>query len=629
MSTVMQPQSEAQQTGPIATIKKQPAKRQQAASMPTKPRKKFELPGWLNSPWLLLAVPLLAGALWLVQNTWVVTENINKPYALLFGPALVGSFLALWLILKFFTAIEKACRVMARAFLEARKKDGNAVFYWIVIAVFMAVSVCASGDYFSRLEQDAIPGLGYASALFVDLVAVQCMKARVEAGRLRDKRGQWLYLIGVLVCALISGFANLFSSLGNNALVQMGELPPWMVHAAPYGGLAFPFLIVLLTLTADHTIDRTSSKLDPDEYEKQESKRVRLLAVQRDKLRERVAIEKDIDDLAVILRGGKERSVFFLIAWLFPQRWSHKRIFEQVEQLYKPQLEAMTEQNALLRKQAEGLHKQVEGLTTAAQSAYSELAHNLQGLKTLIDQQRDTDNTLIAEQLAGLRADFPVVPPMDYPAIAQELIQLLDPTLNHLQQEVESKIAGLQADLPLVPSFEAIAQEVILLLAPNLDSLRQEVDSKIAAIPEPFKPNYTELAETLAPVLITTVLTEVKTEVFEMLSEDLIEGESQELESEQTADVALLTSAKTAPRARTKPLSNEGLNGEQNEDFSALLQQPSVTLEEAARLLNRDVKYVRTLRARGKIKKTPRNDNLITTASIKSYLAESRPVAKV
>ena len=279
--------------------------------------------GWvaaINRPWLLLTVPCIVGGIWLANNSWVITNNINKPYALAAGPVLVASIVIGWLVINFFKSIASWCSSAWQAFQKQRLEDGSAQFFWIVIIVFMVVSVFASGTFFNTLEHNALPGLGYVTALFIDLVAVQAMRARLNAVRMRDKKGASLYLFGVLLCAGASAFANVYTSLADFNQHLSGALPAWMLLVAPWFGLVFPGLILLLSMTADYTIDQISTQLDPEQYKAQEMKRIKLLEYQRDALKERVVLESEIDRYTLLLQHKKERRTFFLINWLFPLR---------------------------------------------------------------------------------------------------------------------------------------------------------------------------------------------------------------------------------------------------------------------------------------------------------------------
>jgi hypothetical protein len=588
MAMILDRQEEITQAGPVAVEKSKRRrvadKKQEQPQAAAVARQKIGVPAFLHSPWLLVTVPLLVGGFWLVNNSWVIIDNIDKPYALLAGPALVGSFLAGWLVIKFFAAIERAIRSAWGAFLRDRERDASAQFFWIVIAVFLAVSVFASGNFFRLLEHDAVPGLGYATALFIDLVAVQCMRARLNAGRLRDRRGQLLYLLGVLVCASASAFANVYTSLSTFTDKAAGALPSWMPTLAPWFGLVFPLLIVLLSMTADYTVDQTSSKLNPEQYKEQEGKRVRLLEIQRDLLRDRVTIEQEIDDLTAKLRGRKERRVFFLWAWLFPLQQSDTRILEQVERLYKPQLDALTEQNELLCGQ-------LAGLMNAAQSAYVQLDQSLQHFVQAVDSQRDTDNRLLVERLEGLAV----------------------------------------APAP-VPDYQALAEGILPWLSPVLDGLRQEVRAMVPAGPKEMKVNYVELARVLAPLLVAreeeSGLTDANTDAFFALNGAVNVQEERETEAFQALGIEILAASNGHQKESQNTDRSEGENESQDADFDALLQRPTVALKDAARLLGCEVKYVRTLRTRGKVKASPRNNDLITTASIKNYLVENQRVVK-
>src|SRR2546421_8423986 len=52
-----------------------------------------KIPSVVNSPWLLVTIPLVGFAVWLANNTGVITNNWDKPYLLLAGPVLVASIL--------------------------------------------------------------------------------------------------------------------------------------------------------------------------------------------------------------------------------------------------------------------------------------------------------------------------------------------------------------------------------------------------------------------------------------------------------------------------------------------------------------------------------------------------------
>ncbi len=570
-----------------------------------KVKRGVRVPGYVY--WLLLAVALLIGGFWLVLNSWVITENIDHPYALLAGPALAASGLLLWLTIKFFAAIERGIRSAIAAFKAARAKDEAAQFFWIVIFVFLIVSVFASGDFFSKLEKEAIPGLGYATALFIDLVAVQCMRARLNAQRMRDKRGQALYLVGVVLCAGASAFANVYTTLTTFNTATSGLLPQWMADFAPWFGLVFPALIVLLSMTADYTLDQTSSKLDPESYRKEEGKRVKLLEYQRDLLRERVEIEHEIDDLAGQLRGRKERRVFFLIAWLFPVQMSGSQLLKRVEALYQPQIAALKEQNEVLVQQNEALRGSLATLEQNAQGAYASLFQSLQLLQASIDAQRDTDNRLLVEQIDSLAV-----------SLRQEMRGLAPAEqIEELAGVLRQEMRGLAP----VSWVEDLGQRMSTLVsASEIDgltsTLRQEMRGLTAA---KVKLNYAELARALAPLLAKqSGLREANSVVDTEVENPALEQVSGDTEEMQALDLGVLASLNSADETS----SNEGVSELSESERGVLLEQPTVSIKDAAAIIGCEMKYVRTLRDRRTLKATPRNKDLITTTSLKAYLAE-------
>jgi signal transduction histidine kinase len=343
-----------------------------------------------SSPWLLLTAALFAAIIWLCNNSWIITDNVNKPYALAAGPALAGSILMLWLVIKFFQGIISWCKSAWISFNNARKEDGSAQFFWIVIIVFMIVSVFASGTFFNTLEHNALPGLGYVTALFIDLVAVQAMRARLNAVRMRDKKGASLYLFGVLLCAGASAFANVYTSLADFNQHLTGALPLWMLEVGPWFGLIFPSLILLLSMTADYTLDQISTKLDPEQYKAQEAKRTKMLEYQRDALKERVTLEREVDKYTAQLQDKKEKRVFFLIAWLFPLKplsmdlvvenvvtQMHGRIDGIVKDTYGSSFQMLLNQNLDLRQHVVTISSQM----------------------TAMDGQRDTDLSLVVQEI--------------------------------------------------------------------------------------------------------------------------------------------------------------------------------------------------------------------------------------
>lgn len=197
-------------------------------------------------------------------------------------------------------------------------------FFTIVILVFLIVSVLESGQFFDRtITHHAISGLlGYALALGFDLISVVCMQARLNAVRMRDDRGQRLNLIGVIICASVSAFANAAGSVQGYRPVDLAQTPEWMRLLAPWLSMVFPAMIVVLSLTLDHLLDHTPARgIDVATFREREQRRVEILQVRLDTTRALLALETEL----AALRHQRERvgdgvaREWFWMRWLRPR----------------------------------------------------------------------------------------------------------------------------------------------------------------------------------------------------------------------------------------------------------------------------------------------------------------------
>jgi len=356
----------------------------------------------ISSPWVLLTIPTLLGGMWLILHPQIITENLNKPYALAIIPVGVVSIIIGWLIITFFKTIEAWCKRAYQAALKANKDNNSARFFGFVILVFMVVSVLEAGPFFNVLEHGALYGLlGYITVFAIDLIAIQSMFARLEAVRMRDEVGARIYLMGVLICAGLSAFANGYSSLSGFQEQVTGDLPAWMNSVAPWLGIGFPLLILLLSITADYTVDRTSSKLDADKYRLQEQKRIAVLKVRYETQKEALTIEHDLAKVVrerkALQRGKKERT-FILIRWLFPRDpLNMQDVVESVIKTINPQIQALIEQNKVLHNQLNSLANQGQQIQALQRQDRAIIDHQIEAIRT----QRDVDMEALMSHVKG------------------------------------------------------------------------------------------------------------------------------------------------------------------------------------------------------------------------------------
>lgn len=173
-------------------------------------------------------------------------------------------------------------------------------FFSLVIVVFMVISVLESGEFFNdNITHHAFFGLlGYALALGFDLVSIVCMLARLNAERMRDERGSRLNLVGVIICAVVSAFANACGSLQGFTPINLDHTPLWMQFLAPWLSMVFPAMIIILSMTTDHMLDHApTSGVDVATFRAREQKRVDLLQVRLDTERALLALETELSTL--------------------------------------------------------------------------------------------------------------------------------------------------------------------------------------------------------------------------------------------------------------------------------------------------------------------------------------------
>jgi hypothetical protein len=246
--------------------------------------------------------------------------------ALSFSPLTIGSASA-GLVLA--VAVLAGLYQSRRAIGAVLKKGASALFsqigfFTIVILVFLVISVLESGEFFNvNVTHEALFGiLGYALALGFDLVSVVCMLARMSAIRLRDERGARLNLLGVVLCAAVSAFANAAASLQGYNASNLDHTPWWMQQVAPWLGTIFPTMIVVLSLTTDHLLDHRgpSRGIDLVTYRAQEKRRVDMLQIKLDTEKELLSLDKELAHLRVQREqaGGRLPREWVWTRWLRP-----------------------------------------------------------------------------------------------------------------------------------------------------------------------------------------------------------------------------------------------------------------------------------------------------------------------
>ncbi len=260
-----------------------------------------------------------------ILSSWRISMDFSAYQAplspLMIGAVVVGLLFALAILLGIYQGRRAIGAQLTKAGAALFSQIG---FFTVVILVFLAISVLESGEFFNlNITHEALFGiLGYALALGFDLVSVVCMLARMGAIRMRDERGARLNLLGVMLCAAVSAFANAAASLQGYNVGNLDHTPWWMQQVAPWLGTIFPMMIVILSITTDHIIDhRAPAKgIDLDIYKAQEKRRVDMLHIKLDTERELLTLDRELSRLRVQREQatGRVPREWFFVRWTRP-----------------------------------------------------------------------------------------------------------------------------------------------------------------------------------------------------------------------------------------------------------------------------------------------------------------------
>ncbi|HYU74279.1 MAG TPA: AsnC family protein [Ktedonobacteraceae bacterium] len=277
----------------------------------------------LNRPYILFVVPGVIGAILLTEHLdAVITLVEGHPYALAIIPVTVLSIVLAWFLFKRLEDIVDWFKTNNQ--MLKQKLGSKVAFFWTATGIFMIVSVLESGQFFDGFTGGKFWGLlGYAAALAIDLIALQALLARLECVRMREAGGARLYLFCVAVCAGLSAYANTSTSLHSFDRASLTNNPDWMIQFTPWLGMAFPLLILIISITADYIVDQTNSKLDATTYRTQEQKRVDILVVRKEMQEKLLKLDQELSYIALQRKAaqqGRERRVFFLVDRFFPKQ---------------------------------------------------------------------------------------------------------------------------------------------------------------------------------------------------------------------------------------------------------------------------------------------------------------------
>jgi len=413
---------------------------------PAQVKKKWGIKEYINSPYILLFIPLLVGGFFLVLNPQYVVLAMNYPFAAAFILAIPVALFIVKFVINFFSVIEQWVRLQ----FEKARNAKRGQFLEFVIAVFMFVSVTEAGPMFNKLQGYALGGaLGYITVFAFDLVAVVCMKSRAKMLRKGHDGKAHIYQLGVWLCALVSVFANLYEAIQNAAALSTRNP---LTFFAPLAGIAFPVMIIFLSYATDADEDDVD---DPEVYRTEQEKRVAFVKAKRE-------IAAAILNEKVQMNLLRQRE-FFLKGWLFTKKKMNavievatQQVMENIKgDVTKLKQSILDEVNGLRQKVVDEItvivtNKVIVSTRTQVDTLLSENA-TLKDRLHHIEAERENDKRELSRRIEQLQA-------LVNSQIEQQN-NLVDRQLYDLQTSLESRFNGV-VDSAVMRSIEA-AQEVV------------------------------------------------------------------------------------------------------------------------------------------------------------------------
>lgn len=322
---------------------------------------------------------------------YLTPENVTLAAGIAGG---VVSLAAIGLIIRNGKAISKGASQLWQSIFSQ-----GGLFY-VGMALFMLASVVEAGPVLNKIAMHGtLWGYGGHMLVFAfDMISAVSLRARLNARRVYDTRGMKLQMWGICLPAAVSVSANLAGALQGFNQNDFNHLFifAWLL---PLIGAVFPSMIIVLSLAADHLIDTTAVnvKIDPEEFRKQEKKRVEILKVRLETEQELLKEESKI----VAIRGERDQAQarpsreWFFMRWLRPETVAPMA-------LIKTEIEkAVNEARQTQERQA---HAQSE--TVAA--TFSDLQRTLTSITNQLQQFTTFQNQLeqVASTVEGQRQQF-------------------------------------------------------------------------------------------------------------------------------------------------------------------------------------------------------------------------------
>lgn len=281
--------------------------------------------------------------------------------------------------------------------------------FYFGMALFMLASVVEAGPVLNKIAMHgALWGYGGHMLVFAfDMIASVSLRARLNARRVFDTRGMKLQMWGIWLPALVSISANLAGAIQSFNANDFNHLFifAWLL---PLIGAVFPSMIVVLSLAADHLIDTTAinTKIDVEEFKKQEKKRIDILKVRLSTEQELLEEEKKIATIRSERNQAQERPAqeWFFMRWLRPYVTPPMATIKaEIEKAVNDARKAQEQQATALASTLSGVQQTLTTITDQLEQVASKAEGHRQQFTTFRSQFEEITST-VAHLTASLEA---------------------------------------------------------------------------------------------------------------------------------------------------------------------------------------------------------------------------------
>jgi len=250
--------------------------------------------------------------------------------------------------------------------------------FYIGMGLFMLASVVEAGPVLNKIAMHGtLWGYGGHMLVFAfDMISAVSLRARLNARRVFDTHGMKLQMWGICLPAAVSVSANLAGAIQGFNQSDFSHLFifAWLL---PLIGAVFPSMIIVLSLAADHLIDTTAVnvKIDPEDFRRQEKKRVDILKVRLETEQELLKEESKIAAIRSERDQTQENKPTY--EWFFT-RWLRPHVTPPMAAL-KAEIERAVNE---ARKSQEQQAREFAGTLSTVQHALATITDQLTQLTT-------------------------------------------------------------------------------------------------------------------------------------------------------------------------------------------------------------------------------------------------------